>query len=58
MHHVADRPDEEIRAIELYTLLGREGVQVRLNNISVKATSRWSRQYLCLLIIRVHPLIF
>ncbi|EMJ7901754.1 TPA: hypothetical protein ACIJTV_004614 [Klebsiella pneumoniae] len=43
MHHVADRPEEEVRAIELYTLLGREGVQVRLNNISVKATSRWEQ---------------
>jgi hypothetical protein len=26
------RPEEEIRAIALYTLLGREGVQVRLNS--------------------------
>ncbi|MEH3285314.1 hypothetical protein POV05_19980 [Klebsiella quasipneumoniae] len=43
MHHVADRPEEESRAIELYTLLGREGVQVRLNNISVKATYRWEQ---------------
>ncbi|HDO6789543.1 TPA: hypothetical protein P3M14_005530 [Klebsiella pneumoniae] len=37
MHHVAEHPEEEIRAIELYTLLGREGVQVRLNSLSVKA---------------------
>ena len=43
MRHVADRPEEEVRAIELYTLLGRKGVQVRLNNISVKATSRWEQ---------------
>ncbi|HDT6493779.1 TPA: hypothetical protein QFV56_004297 [Klebsiella pneumoniae] len=43
MHHVAEHPEEEIRAIELYTLLGREGVQVRLNSLSVKATSRWEQ---------------
>ncbi|MCP0964162.1 hypothetical protein [Klebsiella pneumoniae] len=43
MHHVAEHPEEEIRAIELYTLLGREGVQVRLNSLSVKAISRWEQ---------------
>ena len=43
MHHVAEHPEEEIRAIALYTLLGREGVQVRLNSLSVKATSRWEQ---------------
>lgn len=59
MHHVAEHPEEEIRAIALYTLLGREGVQVRLNSLSVKATSRWEQKlYLCLLILRGHHLIF
>ena len=46
MHHVAEHPEEEIRAIELYTLLGREGVQVRLNSLSVKTISRWEQALL------------
>lgn len=43
MQHDTERPKEELRAIELFKSLGREGVLLRLSTLSVSATSRWEQ---------------
>ena len=43
MQHCTARPNDEVRAIDLFTSLGREGVQFRLDSLAILAASRWEQ---------------
>ncbi len=58
MQHCTARPNDEVRAIDLFTSLGREGVQFRWTASLYWQHLAGSRRYLCLLITQEHRLIF